>query len=169
MARIRNGNQAAFESLYDGFHRLVYSIAQRMLADPMAAEDLTQAVFLKIWANPDAFSGGNFAAWIARVARNRSLDVLRARSARPESEMPVDLGSEDDLDDAVFAKIQGERVRAALFALPEEQRKPIEMGFFAGVTHEEIARRTGTPLGTVKTRIRSGLRKLREALEASAA
>ncbi len=169
MARIRNRDQAAFESLYDGFHRLVYGIAQRMLADPMAAEDLTQAVFLKIWSNPESFGGGNFGAWIARVARNRALDVLRARSARPEGEIPLDLGTGDALDDAVLAKIDGERVRAALTSLPDEQRTPIELGFFAGVTHEEIARRTGTPLGTVKTRIRSGLRKLREALETSAA
>ena len=169
MARVRDRDPAAFESLYDGFHRLVYGIAQRMLADPTAAEDLTQAVFLKVWANPDAFRGGNFGAWIARVARNRALDVLRARSARPEAEIPADLGSDHDLDDAVLSKIEGERVRAALTALPEEQRMPIELGFFAGVTHEEIARRTGTPLGTVKTRIRSGLRKLREALETSAA
>jgi RNA polymerase sigma-70 factor (ECF subfamily) len=169
MARVRDRDPAAFESLYDGFHRLVYGIAQRMLADPTAAEDLTQAVFLKVWANPDAFRGGNFGAWIARVARNRALDVLRARSARPEAEIPDDLGADHDLDDAVLSKIEGERVRAALTALPEEQRMPIELGFFAGVTHEEIARRTGTPLGTVKTRIRSGLRKLREALETSAA
>ena len=169
MARVQDRDPAAFESLYDGFHRLVFGIAQRMLADPTAAEDLTQAVFLKVWANPDAFRGGNFGAWIARVARNRALDVLRARSARPEAEIPADLGSDHDLDDAVLSKIEGERVRAALTALPEEQRMPIELGFFAGVTHEEIARRTGTPLGTVKTRIRSGLRKLREALETSAA
>jgi RNA polymerase sigma-70 factor (ECF subfamily) len=140
-----------------------------MLADPMAAEDLTQAVFLKIWSNPEAFHGGNFGAWIARVARNRALDALRARSARPEGEIPDDLGSDDDLGDTIFARIEGERVRAALIQLPDEQRQPIELGFFAGVTHEEIARRTGTPLGTVKTRIRSGLRKLREALETSAA
>jgi RNA polymerase sigma-70 factor (ECF subfamily) len=169
MARVRDRDPAAFESLYDGFHRLVYAIAQRMLGDPMAAEDLTQAVFLKLWANPGAFQGGNFSAWIARVARNRALDVIRARGARPEGEFPEDLGSDDDLDDAVFAKIDGERVRAALAELPEEQRQPIELGFFAGVTHEEIARSTGTPLGTVKTRIRSGLRKLREALETSVA
>jgi RNA polymerase sigma-70 factor (ECF subfamily) len=140
-----------------------------MLDDSMAAEDLTQAVFLKLWADPDAFHGGNFGAWIARVARNRALDVIRARSVRPEGEFPIDLGSDDDLDETVLAKIEGERVRAALRALPDEQRAPIELGFFGGITHEEIARRTGTPLGTVKTRIRSGLRKLREALEASAA
>jgi RNA polymerase sigma-70 factor (ECF subfamily) len=169
MARVRDRDPAAFESLYDGFHRLVYGIAQRMLDDSMAAEDLTQAVFLKLWADPDAFHGGNFGAWIARVARNRALDVIRARSVRPEGEFPIDLGSDDDLDETVLAKIEGERVRAALRALPDEQRAPIELGFFGGITHEEIARRTGTPLGTVKTRIRSGLRKLREALEASAA
>jgi RNA polymerase sigma-70 factor (ECF subfamily) len=168
MARVRERDPAAFERLYDGFHGLVYGIAYRMLADPMAAEDLTQAVFLKIWAQPEVFHGGNFGAWIARVARNRALDVLRSRSARPEEEIPSDLGSDQRLDDEVFAKIDRERVHAALTVLPDEQRRPIELGFFGGVTHEEIARRTGTPLGTIKTRIRTGLRKMRQTLEASA-
>ena len=129
--RIRNGYEAAFETLTDGFHRLVYSIAQRMLADPMAAQDLTQAVSRKIRPTPMDLGRQTSSTGLRAAAEPRSLDVLRAPSARPESEAPVDLGSEDDLDDAVFAKIQGERVRAALFALPEEQRKPIEMGFFA--------------------------------------
>jgi len=168
VARIRKRDAAAFEALYDGFNRLAYGVAFRMLGDPMAAEDLTQTVFMKIWSDPGAFRGGNFAAWLARVARNRALDVLRSRAARNE-ELPVDLGADEGFDDAVFAKLEGERVRAALATLPEEQRSAIELGFFGGVTHEEIARRTGTPLGTVKTRIRNGLRKLRTSLETSAA
>jgi RNA polymerase sigma-70 factor (ECF subfamily) len=103
------------------------------------------------------------------VARNRALDTLRSRALRSEGEMPTDLAIDGALDDAVLARIDGERVRLALATLPEEQRAPIELGFFGGVTHEEIARRTATPLGTVKTRIRSGLRKLRTALETSVA
>jgi RNA polymerase sigma-70 factor (ECF subfamily) len=160
---------AAFESIYDAYHRLVYGIALKMLRDPMAAEDLTQAVFLKVWSAPEAFESGNFAAWIARVARNRALDVLRSRASRVETEIPLDLPLDGSLDDAVFARLDAERVRAALASLPEEQRGPIELGFFGGITHEEIARRTATPLGTVKTRIRAGLRKLRDRLEAGVA
>ncbi len=86
---------------------------------------------------------------------------------RVETEIPFDVPLEGSLDDAVLANIDAERVRAALASLPDEQRGPIVLGFFGGVTHEEIARRTATPLGTVKTRIRAGLRKLRVQLDAS--
>jgi RNA polymerase sigma-70 factor (ECF subfamily) len=169
MERVRDRDVAAFESIYDAYHRLVHGIALKMLQDVMAAEDLTQAVFLKIWSQPDAFAGGNFGAWVARVTRNRALDVLRSRAVRAEGDMPDDIPLDDLLDETVFARLDGERVRGALAGLPEEQRTPIELGFFVGITHEEIARRTATPLGTVKTRIRAGLRKLRTALEAGAA
>ncbi len=165
MARLRDRDVAAFEALYEAYHRLVYGIGLRMLGDAPAAEDLTQAVFLKIWNAPEAYSAGNFGGWIARVARNRALDILRSRSVRVEAELPSDVASEDALDDLVIARVEGVQVRAALAALPEEQRSLIELGFFGGVTHEELARRTATPLGTVKTRIRSGLRKLRTLLE----
>ena len=147
----------------------MYGIAFKMLKDAMAAEDLTQAVFLKVWSTPDAFAAGNFGAWIARVTRNRALDTLRSRSLRVEADMPADIPLEGSLDDDVLANIDAERVRAALASLPDDQRGPIELGFFGGVTHEEIARRTATPLGTVKTRIRAGLRKMRAQLDASVA
>ena len=167
MARVRERDVTAFEAVYDGFHRLVYGIAFKMLGDPSAAEDLAQAVFLRVWSSPEAFGGGNFGAWIARVTRNRALDVLRSRATRPETEMPADIPLEGSLDDSVFARLDGERVRSALAALPDEQRRPIELGFFGGMTHDEIARRSELPLGTVKTRIRAGLKKLRVSLEGS--
>jgi RNA polymerase sigma-70 factor (ECF subfamily) len=169
MAEIRQRNVAAFESLYDSFHRLVYGIAYRMLNDPMAAEDLTQAVFLKIWSAPESYQTGNFGGWISRVTRNRALDVLRSRSLHSEGELSADVPWDGDLDETVFARLDGQRVRAALASLPDDQRKPIELGFFGGATHEEIATRVGAPLGTVKTRIRTGLRKLRVILDGSIA
>ncbi len=169
MARVRERDVAAFESLYDGYHRLVHGIALKMLQDTAAAEDLTQAVFLKIWSAPEAFSSGNFGAWIARVTRNRALDTLRSRAVHASEELPADIALDVILDDAVFAKLDAESVRDALGRLPAEQREPIVLGFFGGVTHEEIARRTATPLGTVKTRIRAGLRKMRASLETSVA
>ncbi len=164
MERLRARDSAAFEQLYDAYHRLVFGIALRMLSDTTMAEDLTQSVFLKIWSSPDSFHDGNFGAWLSRVTRNRALDVLRSRASRPEGEIPADIPMDGTIDDVVFAKIDSQRVRSALAGLPDEQRSPIEMGFFDGVTHEEIARRTGIPLGTVKTRIRSGLRRLRDDL-----
>jgi len=165
MARVRERDPEAFESIYDLHHRLVYGIASRMLDDATAAEDVTQSVFLKIWNSPGSYRSGNFAAWLVRVTRNRSLDVLRARATRSESPLPESLPEGESMEDAAVARFDAQRVRRALAALPEEQRLAIEMGFFGGITHEEIARSTGTPLGTVKTRIRAGLQKLRGALD----
>ncbi len=128
------------------------------------AEDITQSVFLKLWSAPDAFRDGNFSAWISRVTRNRVLDLLRSRSAKPAAEIPTDLPAEGSLDDDVFARLDAQRVRSALAGLHEDQRSLIEMGFFGGITHDEIARRTGIPLGTIKTRIRTGLRRMRDTL-----
>jgi RNA polymerase sigma-70 factor (ECF subfamily) len=163
MARVRSKDAAAFEVLYDGYHRLVYGVAMRMLGDQSAAEDVTQAIFLKIWSAPQLFETGNFAGWLVRMTRNRALDMLRSKSYRFE-ELPEDRPAEDRPEDVAFANIDAQRVRAALAQLPEEQRDPIELGFFGGMTHEELAQRTGIPLGTIKTRIRAGLRKLRTAL-----
>jgi RNA polymerase sigma-70 factor (ECF subfamily) len=165
MARVRSRDATAFEALYDGYHRLVYGIALRMLGDVTSAEDLTQAVFLKVWSSPGTFAGGNFPAWIARVARNRCLDALRSRAPQAHAEIPESLPDDEQIEDRAFARLDAEAVRRALEKLPAEQREPIELGFFGGITHEEIARRSGIPLGTIKTRIRSGLRKLRTNLE----
>ncbi len=165
MILVRARNADAFEALYDGYHRLVYGVALRILGDVPAAEDITQAVFLKLWSSPDSFRSGNFPAWLARVARNRALDMLRSKAFRSESELPEAAPESDSLEDVAFAHIDAAKVRGALALLPQEQREPIELGFFGGVTHDEIARRSGIPLGTIKTRIRSGLRKLRNALD----
>lgn len=165
MAQVRSRDADAFESLYDSYHRLVYGVAMRMLNDVGGAQDLTQAVFLKVWSTPELFRGGNFAAWIVRVTRNRALDALRSRSVRVESEMPDSLPESDSIENIAFAHLDAARLRSALETLPQEQREPIELGFFSGITHEEIARRNGIPLGTVKTRIRTGLRKLRALLD----
>ncbi len=164
MARVRERDAAAFEAIYDAYHRLVYGVAFRMLGDVAGAEDVTQGVFLKIWSAPDLFSNGNFAGWIVRITRNRALDVLRSK-ARTHVELPEQQPDDDPLEERAFASLDAAHVRSALKALPPEQRDLIEMGFFGGVTHEELARRTGVALGTVKTRIRTGLRRLRSMLE----
>jgi RNA polymerase sigma-70 factor (ECF subfamily) len=165
MERVRRGDAGAFETLYDEYHRLVYGVALRVLADRGVAEDVTQGVFLKLWSNPGSFVSGSFGAWIVRVARNRALDVLRSRAAHPEGEVPESMPAEDSLEDTAFSKLNAESVRNAIAMLPQEQRELIELGFFGGATHHEMARSMGLPLGTVKTRIRSGLRRLRAALD----
>ncbi len=165
MERVRARDAAAFEALYDEYHRLVYGLALRVLGDPGGAEDVTQAVFLKIWDSPALFRGGNFGAWIARVTRNRCFDVLRSRAVRAEGDFPDAMPLDDSIEDQAIANVDGARVRDALAQLPHEQREPIELGFFGGATQSEIARQTGMPLGTIKTRIRTGLRRLRNVLE----
>jgi RNA polymerase sigma-70 factor (ECF subfamily) len=169
MERVRRGDAGAFEKLYDEYHRLVYGVAMRVLSDRTAAEDVTQAVFMKLWTHPDVFTAGNFGAWIVRVARNRAFDALRARAARPEEEIPAAMPAEDSLEDTALARLDAESVRSAIAGLPQGQRELIELGFFGGVTHHEMAQSTGLPLGTVKTRIRTGLRRLRAALDGVAA
>lgn len=165
MTRVRKRDTDAFETLYDRHHRLVYGVATRMLDDGTAAEDVTQTVFLKVWNSPELYRGGNFAAWLVRVTRNRALDVLRARGQHPQSELPEALPETESIEEAAFAHLDALRVRQALAALPDEQRQPIELGFFGGITHVEIARRLQTPLGTIKTRIRTGLQRLRTTLD----
>lgn len=165
MRRVRKRDADAFEALYDAHHHLVRGVALRMLVDEAAAQDVAQAVFLKVWSAPELFRGGNFAAWIVRVTRNRALDVLRSRTQRNEGELPENLPELEGLEDVAFAHIDAETVRRALADLPTEQREPIELGFFGCVTHQEIAQRSGIPLGTIKTRIRAGLRRLRDQLD----
>ncbi len=164
MRRLASRDIGAFEMFYDAYHRLVFGIGLRLIGDVASTEDLTQGVFLKIWMNPAAFKGGSLAAWIARVARNAALDILRQRSTRSETEIPADVPLDDRLEDEVFANLDAQRVRSALLQLPATERIPIEMGFFDGKTYHNVADEIGVPLGTVKTRIRTGLHRLRAAL-----
>ncbi len=163
MRRLAKRDVRAFETLFDAYHRLVFGIALRVLGDAASAEDLTQSVFLKIWANPERFREGSFSSWISRVARNASLDVLRRRTHHI-TEVPVDVPLHAGLEDAVIASLDAQRVRSALLRLPAVQRIAIEMGFFGGMTYDGVANTIGVPVGTVKTRIRAGLSRLREAL-----
>jgi RNA polymerase sigma-70 factor, ECF subfamily len=162
-------DNAEFERLYDSYSRLVYGVALRVLSDPAAAEDVTQAVFLKLWSRPETFRGGNLPGWLVRVTRNRALDVMRSRAAHPQVEISSDMPEEDALEDTAFKNMNCQIVRDAMTQLPEQERALIQLGFFGGLTHQELARRTGVPLGTVKTRIRAGLRKLRTMLDGVAA
>ncbi|HTV94180.1 MAG TPA: sigma-70 family RNA polymerase sigma factor [Verrucomicrobiae bacterium] len=169
MERVRARDPQAFEAIYDRFNRLVYGVALRVLSDQAAAEDVTQTVFLKLWNAPQSYRDGNLPAWLVRVTRNRALDVLRARAVHPQVELSEALPETGALEDTVFARLDGAAVRSALAELSQNERSLIELGFFEGLTHHELARRTGAPLGTVKTRIRSALRKLRAALEGTIA
>jgi RNA polymerase sigma-70 factor (ECF subfamily) len=162
VARVRAGDQQALSELYDRYSKLIYSIAMRILQDTGAAEDLLQDVFLQLWRKPDAFdsSRGSLAAWLAVIARHRSIDRLRQR--RPETDIAdCVIASSTDLGDETQRSLMIEKVRVVMNELAPDQRTAMEMAFFQGLTHTEIAEKTGEPLGTIKTRIRSGLQLLR--------
>ncbi|HEY5096075.1 MAG TPA: sigma-70 family RNA polymerase sigma factor [Candidatus Eremiobacteraceae bacterium] len=164
--RIADGDHGAFAALYDKHSALVYGVAKRVLGNREQAEDVTQSVFLQVWARPEAFAGGNFAAWIARVARNASLDILRSAAVRTrEPEISIDLPAEGALEEQVFERVRATALATAVAALPEDQRIAIEQAYFAGLSYREVADRLNAPLGTVKSRIRMGLRKLLESLQ----
>ena len=164
IARIRSGDESAMGDLYDRYSGVVYGVALRVLGNTTSAEDVVQEVFLQLWRNPQAFDvdRGRMAPWLAVIARNRSIDLLRKRPMEEDiDELPISTGV--NLEDEAAQKIAADKVRAVMGQLPAEQRKALEMAYFEGLTHTEIAGRTGEPLGTVKTRIRSALMALRKA------
>jgi RNA polymerase sigma-70 factor (ECF subfamily) len=164
IARMRAGDQSAMADLYDRYSGVVYGVALRVLANTTAAEDVVQEVFLQLWRNPQAFNAerGRLAPWLAVIARNRAIDHLRKRPLEDDiDELPISTGVDLESDSA--QKLAIEKVRGVLAQLPLDQRKALEMAFFEGMTHTEIAGKTGEPLGTVKTRIRTGLLALRKA------
>jgi RNA polymerase sigma-70 factor (ECF subfamily) len=166
LARVQSGDEHAMSSIYDRYSKLVYSVALHVLRDPDSAEDVLQEVFMQIWRNPDSFTAarGNLGGWLAIVSRNRSIDALRRK--RPTTDIDdVPLASSYNLADEAERNSLMERARAVILQLPREQRKTLEMAFFDGLTHSEIAEMTGDPLGTVKTRIRSALLVLRKAFQ----
>jgi RNA polymerase sigma-70 factor, ECF subfamily len=165
--RVRRGDEQAMAALYDRYSRVVYSVALRVLRDPASAEDVLQEVFLGIWRRPEGFvsTRGSVGGWLAVVARNRAIDSLRRRRPSEQVEQ-VQLIAPFNLAEEAQRNSLMERARTIIRRLPPEQRKTLEMAFFDGLTHTEIAEMTGDPLGTVKTRIRSALIVLRKDLEA---
>ena|SRR5437868_3603697 len=152
-------------ALYDRFSSIVYAVALRVLQDTGAAEDVLQDIFMQLWRNPAVFdaSRGNMAAWLAVIARNRAIDALRKR--RPQDDIAdVVVSVEPDLASEAERSRAMLKVRGAMQAMPAPQRSALELAYFEGLSHSEIAEKTGEPLGTVKTRIRTALISLRKIL-----
>ena len=165
---MKSGDQSALAELYDRYSSIVYAVALRVLGDTGAAEDVLQEVFLQLWRNPGAFDAarGNLGAWLAVIARNRAIDALRKR--RPETDIEdVVVSVSPDLAGEADRSRAAEKVRGVLGAMPSPQRSALEMAYFEGMSHSEIADKTGEPLGTIKTRIRTGLMTLRKAFQGS--
>jgi RNA polymerase sigma-70 factor, ECF subfamily len=167
ISRVRAGDEDALAALHDRYSQVVYSVALRVLGETTQAEDILQEIFLQLWRNPQTFDSnrGSLGAWLAVITRHRAIDQLRRR--RPESDIEdVIVAVDTRLEQTTDRNMAIAKIRAVVERLPAEQRKPLEMAFFEGLTHSEIASKTGEPLGTIKTRIRSALLTLRKALAA---
>ena len=173
LRRIAAQDRAAFGEFYDQAAGALFSFAVRVLGDPHEAEEVIQDVFLQIWNKAATFDPviGQPLHWAMSITRNRCIDRLRSRQRRSQVLVEMDQGSEPDPPADVspsgppLAASEMGAVRSAVAALPGEQRRAIEMAFFGGLTHHEIAEALHEPLGTVKARIRRGMLKLRESLQ----
>jgi RNA polymerase sigma-70 factor (ECF subfamily) len=165
--RISARDQSAVSDLYDRHSRLLYSLITRIVHDRAEAEEVLQEVFLSVWTKAHTFDHrlGSPVGWLVRLARNRAIDRLRTLDARTRAVEAMDEPSVgDNPEESTVRNQEGGRVRQALSTLPAEQRLLIEQAYFRGLTHSELAEAFGLPLGTVKTRVRSGMQALRAQL-----
>lgn len=169
--RMVAGEPEALAELYDRFAPLVLAVARRILGAAGDAEEVLQEAFLQAWNQAERYDAGrsSVSTWLVLIARTRALDRLRSRGARDRTAAaaaaeppPPDTSSR--LDEHVLHRERRRRVKEVLAAIPEEQRRVLELAFYEGLSQSEISTRTGTPLGTVKTRALLGMKKLREAL-----
>jgi RNA polymerase sigma-70 factor (ECF subfamily) len=159
---------ANLEALYDAHHRAAIGLAYRMLGDLGDAEEVVQEVFLSAWRSGHTYdpSRGTTHTWILSMVRNRCIDVLRARRRRPVQPLAegADVPDSADVLNEAASNVDAARARQALDALPPEQKQAIELAYFGGLSHTEIATQLAAPIGTVKGRIRLGMDRLRVAL-----
>jgi RNA polymerase sigma-70 factor (ECF subfamily) len=172
VSQIAHGDDRALAQLYDTTSRLVYGLCLRIVRDPSAAEDITLEAYMQLWRTAESYDPvrGTVLAWLLTVVRSRAIDWLRARKAR-RADLEETLDGVFDIQDTrpspESASIDAGRsriIRDAMTELPKEQRSAIELTYFSGLSHSEIAGQTGLPIGTVKTRIRLGMMRLRELL-----
>jgi len=171
---IADGQHVALEEIYARYGRIVFSLARRIVVDSGLAEDVAQEVFLALWRDPAKFdvNRGAFGTWLLSLTHHRAVDAVRreesVRRRRNKVAEQVTSGALTDIEPAVadqaWVTVRRDRVKLALGNLPEPQREAITLAYFGGYTQREVAALTGTPLGTVKTRMLAGMRRLREDL-----
>jgi RNA polymerase sigma-70 factor (ECF subfamily) len=166
LSLVQSGDEQAMATLFDRYSRIVYSVALRVLSDPALAEDILQEVFMQLWRTPGSFTAveGNLGGWLAVLSRNRSINALR-RKHHADPIGAIAFATPTDLSIEAERNRLAERSRSLLHRLPSEQRKALEMAFFDGLTHTEIAEITGDPVATVTSTLHSALLALREAVQ----
>src|SRR5919199_226077 len=158
----------AFAALYDRHSRSAYSLAYRMMGEKQAAEDLAQDAFIKVWRNAASYRAerGSVRTWILSIVHNRGIDQLRSTASRRRTQEKIEASAPHSEPSEAFSETwrnsQRDQIRAALKDLPPEQLKILELAYFSGYTHLEIAELLSLPLGTVKGRMRLGLKKIRD-------
>lgn len=167
--RLVAGDEASLGECYDQFASFVYGLALRVVADARAAEDVTQEVFLSLWESPAAFdpARGALRTWLGTLAHRRAVDHVRreeARRRRHERDAAQAVRT-PDVEEVALALVTAERVRAAVHALPDDQRRAVQLAYFGGRTYRQVAVVLGIPEGTAKSRLRLGLRRIADALE----
>ena len=175
MARIAKGDESALAALHERYRGLAFSLALRVVGDGARAEDVVQDAFWAVWRKASSYSPGRGTArtWLSSIVRNRAIDLVRATRERAvQEDEELLLGIQDPqppVFDQVAAALDSEMTRAVLCELPMEQREAISLAYFVGLSHTEIASQTGLPLGTVKSRVRLGIQRMRESLMVGAA
>jgi RNA polymerase sigma factor (sigma-70 family) len=171
--RVAAGDRGAIDDLYQRFRRPAYALARRVLGDDVLAEDVLQDVFLGIWRDPGAFDGsrGSVASWLLAMVHHKAVDAVRReeshrrRQARAQDDLALSAPTQtNDVEDAAWDSLVADRVRSALRALPAPQREALTLAYYGGYTQREVAALTDTPLGTVKTRMLAGMRRLKDTL-----
>lgn len=170
---ILHRQESALSELYDRYGRLVYSIGLNVLGETRSAEEVTQDVFLRVWERAVTYQPeqGKVVVWLARIARNRAIDLIRRRNVRPEASSvawddlaDLHAASDPNVEQSVELSQLRQDVRRAIAQLPPEQKEVLALAYFQGLSHQEIAGRLGQPLGTVKTRLRLAMQKMKALL-----
>lgn len=168
LVRVADGDRAAFAELYDSLSSRVFGLIRRVLVDPSQSEEVLQEVFLEIWQSASGFAPnkGQGRSWILTMAHRRAVDRVRASQSSVDRDMRVGARDaytqQESVAEQVELKIEGRRVVRALRTLPDAQREAITLAYFGGYSQSEIATLLGAPLGTIKTRMRDGLNRLRQ-------